>query len=83
MYSYPVMPRKPALKIEKLSDEFGQYTIFLQCECGHSRKAIPKTFANVAGWDALLADVVKRLRCSKCGKKKVMATVAPISPYDK
>jgi hypothetical protein len=78
-----MMPRKPALKVEKLSDEFGQYTIFLQCECGHTRKAVPKTFAKVAGWDAHLVDVVKRLRCSKCGKKKVSFKVSPPSPYDK
>jgi hypothetical protein len=76
------MPRNH-LKVEKLSDEFGQYTILLKCECGHTRTAIPKTFANVAGWDALLSDVVKRLRCSKCDKKRVTFTVAPISPYDK
>ncbi len=78
-----MMPQKPRLNVEKLSDEFGQYTIFLQCECGHTRKAVPKTFANVAGWDAHLVDVVKRLRCSKCGKKKVKATVSAISPYDR
>jgi len=77
------MPRKPALKVEKLSDEFGQYTIFLQCECGHTRKAVPKTFANMAGWDALLVDVVKRLRCSKCGRKRVSFKVQPPSAYDR
>jgi len=32
--------------------------VTIQCECGHMRRASPKTFAAVAGWDALLADVV-------------------------
>ena len=68
---------------EKLSDEFGQYTILLKCACGHTRRAIPKTFANVAGWDALLADIVKRLRCSKCDKKSVSYQVFALSPYEK
>jgi hypothetical protein len=76
------MPRNQ-LKVEKLSDEFGQYTILLKCACGHTRKAIPKTFANMAGWDALLVDVVKRLRCSKCNQKKVTFTVHPPSVYDR
>ena len=26
------------LKITKLSDEFGQYVIYLRCECGHIRR---------------------------------------------
>jgi hypothetical protein len=76
------MPRQP-LKVTKLSDEFGQYSILLKCECGHTMKAVPKTFANVAGWDALLIDVVKRLRCSKCNKKKVSFQVLELSPYEK
>ena len=64
-----VIPPRPTLKIEKLSDNFGQFVITLRCECGHTRNASPKTFAGIAGWDAKLADVVKRARCSKCGKR--------------
>lgn len=63
-----VMPRE--LQIQKLSDEFGQYTLVLKCECGHERHADPHTLGKLCGWDARLDDVVKRLRCSKCGKKK-------------
>jgi hypothetical protein len=33
--------------------------------------------AALAGWDALLTDVVRRLRCSQCGKRKCTATVRP------
>jgi len=55
-------------KIEKLSDEFGQYSLILSCACGHVRRASPNLLARICGWDAQLADVAKRLRCSKCGK---------------
>ena len=64
-----VIPLRPPLKIEKLSDNFGQFVITLRCECGHARNANPKTLAGIAGWDAKLADVVKRARCSKCGRR--------------
>jgi hypothetical protein len=57
--------------IEKLSDEFGQYTLILKCaECGHERKTEPTTLGRLCGWDARLADVAKRMRCSKCGKRR-------------
>jgi len=63
------------LKVDELSDEFGQYLIYLKCECGHIHRCHPKTLANVAGWDARLGDIVKRLRCSKCNQKKCTARV--------
>jgi hypothetical protein len=69
------------LKIEKLSDEFGQYLIYLSCPCGHIRRCNPHTLAAFAGWDATLAKVVKRLRCSKCNQRKCTArTVEPTKP---
>jgi hypothetical protein len=68
------------LKIERLSDEFGQYEILLTCTCGHSRRCHPKTLALIAGWDAKLADVVRRLRCSKCGERKCSARATVLSP---
>jgi hypothetical protein len=42
--------------------------IFIEYACGHTRRASPHTFAAFAGRDANLANVVKRLRCSKCKK---------------
>jgi hypothetical protein len=71
MYSPCVRP----LQIDKLSDEFGQYLIFIECACGHTRRCNPSTLAHIAGWDARLADVVKRMRCSKCNGKKCTARV--------
>lgn len=64
--------------IDKLSDEFGQYTLVLKCaECGHERKAEPQTLGRLCGWDARLADVAKRMRCSKCGKKRCSLQAFP------
>lgn len=69
-------------KIDKLSDEFGQYDLILKCGvCGHERRTTPHTLANFCGWDARLEDVTCRLRCSKCGERKCMArALPPITP---
>lgn len=61
------------LDIKILSDHFGRYLIYLKCECGHIRRCYPHTLAKFAGWDAVLTDVVKRMRCSKCQQKKCTA----------
>jgi hypothetical protein len=66
---WQVIPPRPDLKIERLSDNFGQFVITLRYECGHCRNASPKTLAGIAGWDAKLTDVIKRARCSKCGRR--------------
>jgi hypothetical protein len=70
-----MMPPKPELQIIKLSDEFGQYQILITCDCGHTRRCYPRTLAAIAGWDANLNDVIKRLRCSKCGERKCEAKI--------
>jgi hypothetical protein len=70
-----MMPPRPPITVVRLSDHGGQYVLTLKCECGHTRIAQPQTLAGLAGWDALLADVVKRLRCSHCGKRGCSATV--------
>jgi hypothetical protein len=62
------------LKVVKLADEGGQYLVILSCECGHTRRCYPHTLAVLAGgWDVNLADVVRRMRCSKCNQKKCTA----------
>jgi rRNA maturation protein Nop10 len=64
--------------IDKLSDEFGQYTLLLKCaECGHERSASPTTLGRLCGWDARLETVAKRMRCSKCGKKNCTLRAVP------
>jgi hypothetical protein len=67
-------------KVEKLSDEFGQYSLILTCDaCGHERKAAPQTLAKICGWEARLADVAKRLRCSRCGERQCAARALPLT----
>jgi hypothetical protein len=64
--------------IEKLSDEFGQYTLVLKCAaCGHERTTQPNALGRLCGWDAKLADVEKRMRCSKCSKKRCTLRALP------
>ena len=57
-------------KVDRLSDEFGQYLLVIKCAaCAHERRAYPNLLVHICGWNAKLADLEKRLRCSKCGKK--------------
>ena len=66
-------------KVEKLSDEFGQYDLILKCgACGHERRIVPKSRANVCGWEANLSDVTRRLRCSKCGERQCIVKALPL-----
>ena len=67
------------LDIDKLNDAFGQYLIYLRCACGHIRRCHPHTLAAFAGWEARLEDVVRRLRCSKCGEKRCTARTVPMT----
>lgn len=70
------------LKILKLSDEFGQYTLVLKCSaCSHERHAQPQLLAKLCGWDMSIESVIRRLRCSKCGKKQcTWRAYPPIRP---
>jgi hypothetical protein len=65
-------------QIDKLSDEFGQYTLILKCDqCGHERITQPTTLGRLCGWDAKLIDVAKRMRCSKCDAKQCSLRAVP------
>jgi ribosomal protein S27E len=70
------------IRIDKLSDGFGQYMLMLKClECGHERTTEPLTLGRLCGWDARLEDVAKRMRCSKCGKKQCsLRAILPAKP---
>jgi hypothetical protein len=64
--------------VEKLSDEFGQYTLILTCSAAqYERVTSPQVLGRLCGWDARLDEVAKRLRCSKCGKKKCNIRAIP------
>jgi hypothetical protein len=82
MYVQPMMPPRPPLTVLKLSDHFGQYVLTVKCACGHTLTAQPKTLAALAGWDALLDAVVKRMRCSRCGARGCSVSVRPESKRD-
>jgi len=66
--------------VTKLSDEFGQYVLYLKCEsCLHERRTTPNVLAALCGWDARLDDVARRMRCSICHKKKCTARAVPVT----
>jgi hypothetical protein len=69
------------LRIDKLSDEFGMYSLTITCACGRQRTVEPHTLGRLCGWDARLEDVAKRMRCSKCGKKQCsLRAIPPAKP---
>lgn len=71
-----MMPPRQPLHVVKLSDHGGQYVLILKCgHCGHWREARPETFARIVGWEAPLAMVLERLRCSMCQARRCTATV--------
>jgi hypothetical protein len=78
----PMMPPRKTPQVDKLSDHFGQYLIQLSCKCGHTRQARPNVLARFAGWDAKLSDVVRRMRCSQCGKRECSYRVSPETKRD-
>jgi hypothetical protein len=54
----------------------GVYGLLVSCgtpNCGHSRKLSAETLARLCskGFATLLGDVRRRLRCQKCGSRKV------------
>jgi hypothetical protein len=79
---FPDDAAAPALNVVKLSDHGGQYVLMLKRECGDTRTVKPRTLAALAGWDALLANVVKRLRCSHCGRRRCSTTMRPETKGD-
>ena len=76
---YTVARMARDFKVIRLSDEFGQYQLYLRCaSCGHERQSYPHTLANFSGWDATLSQIEKRLRCSKCGQKSCHIRAVPM-----
>jgi hypothetical protein len=61
------------LTVVRLADHFGQYVLTLTCTCSHSRTAQPQKLSRLAGRDTVLSDVVRRQRCSECGKQNWLA----------
>ena|SRR5271155_5728697 len=77
LYTVPGMARD--FNVTRLSDEFGQYLLYLKCSaCTHERQTYPNLLAHMCGWDAPLTSVEKRLRCSKCGQKRCQIRAVPL-----
>jgi hypothetical protein len=73
--------KMPDMLIQKLNDEFGQYTLILTCRsCLRERRTTPHLLARICGWEAKLEDVARRMRCSICGKKQCTARAVPMTP---
>lgn len=67
----------PASAIDKLSDHSGSYVICVTClNCKHEREMVPRTLANILGWDATLKQACTRLRCSRCQSREYRVEVA-------
>src|SRR5882757_3165648 len=77
-----MMPPRKLIIVVQLRDHGGQYVLTLTCDCGHTRIAHPSKLARFAGWAANLNVVVRRMRCTKCGKRKCSATVRPETKRD-
>jgi hypothetical protein len=66
----------PPTVVKKLNDHFGQYAIHVRCKsCNHGREIQPVALARIFGWDAELSVILRRMRCSKCGRREPDATI--------
>ncbi len=71
------------MKVVKLSDNGGQYVLLIRCTCGYIRALQPVAIATQVGWDALLSDVVKRMRCGRCRQRACSVSVRRETKRDK
>jgi hypothetical protein len=65
--------------VTKLTDEGGNFLVDVRCKCGYGCWIKPKQLARRFGWEATLASLAPRMRCSKCGAKaaQVVAVAEP------
>ena len=69
----------PLTKVRYLSDYQGAFALSVSCTlCHHERAITAQSLAHRAGKDALVSDVMKRLRCSRCNSRQVEAMVVGI-----
>ena len=58
----------PPSAIKHLHDFNGNFLIFVRCRaCRRAREVDPEELAARVGWDAKLAAIAPRLKCSRCG----------------
>lgn len=67
----------PASSIDKLSDHAGSYVICVKCrQCRHEREMVPRSLANILGWNVTLKQACTRLRCSRCQARSFDVQIA-------
>jgi hypothetical protein len=69
----------PLSKVQQLSDYEGRFLLSVQCvACKHERAIRATSLAHRMGKAARVTDVVRRMRCSKCGGRRVEVAVSGI-----
>jgi hypothetical protein len=69
----------PLSFVRRFSDYNGQFVLIVQClGCRHERAIPAPVIARRIGPDAPVAETVRRLRCSRCGGRKVDVLVGGI-----
>ena len=69
----------PVSVVSRLSDFEGRFVLSIQClECGHESPIAAHNLAQKCGRNTLVTAVVKRLRCSECGGRRVDVGVVGI-----
>lgn len=63
--------------IKHLDDFNGDYLIFVRCRaCRRAREIDPRELAARVGWNAELAAITRRLKCSGCGASAPEVAIA-------
>lgn len=69
----------PLSKMKRLSDWGGRFVLSVQClRCEHDRPIPASALVQKCGDGALVADIVKRLKCSQCACRAVDVGVVGI-----
>ncbi len=70
----------PLSKVRRLGDYRGEFALSVLClRCRHERAITSHFLPRLAGRDALVENVARRFRCSKCGGRKHEVLVIGIS----
>lgn len=60
------------------ADLVDRYWLWLNCPCGHSVRLDPAVLAARYGGQADSKGLVRRSRCTRCGRKGPTTTIAPM-----
>ncbi len=69
----------PLSFVRRISDFNGQFVLLVLCRgCRHERAIKASVMAKQFGPDPLVAPIVRRLRCTKCGQRNVDVLIGGI-----